>query len=50
MIEPVYDLYPQICEFRNLWLAWRKARRGKRHTAAADFECCWDAHNRMGCA
>jgi RNA-directed DNA polymerase len=33
------DLYPQICSFENLYLAYRKARRGKRGTAAvARFE------------
>lgn len=23
-------LYPQVCDFENLYLAWRKARKGKR--------------------
>ncbi len=23
-------LYPQICDFENLYLAYRKARKGKR--------------------
>ncbi len=33
------NLYPQIYDFANLMLAWRKARRGKRYTpAAAAFE------------
>ncbi len=33
------NLYPQIHDFANLMLAWRKARRGKRYTpAAAAFE------------
>ena len=32
-------LYPQICDWDNLWLAWRKARRGKRsQPPAATFE------------
>jgi retron-type reverse transcriptase len=32
-------LYPQICTYRHLYLAWRKARRGKRYRpAAATFE------------
>jgi hypothetical protein len=32
-------LYPQICSFENLYLAYRKARRGKRgRPGAADFE------------
>jgi hypothetical protein len=33
------DLYPQICSFENLYLAYRRARRGKRSRAdVADFE------------
>lgn len=24
------DLYDQLCSFENLWMAWRKARKGKR--------------------
>jgi retron-type reverse transcriptase len=24
------NLYPQVCDFENLYLAWRKARKGKR--------------------
>lgn len=28
-------LYSQICDFENLYQAWRKARLGKRYTAAA---------------
>ena len=32
-------LYPSICDWDNLWLAWRKARRGKRsQPPAATFE------------
>jgi hypothetical protein len=32
-------MYASICEWENLWLAWRKARRGKRATrSAAAFE------------
>lgn len=32
-------LYPQITDFESLYVAWRKARRGKRYTAnAAAFE------------
>lgn len=32
-------LYPQICSFENLYLAYRQARRGKRdRQAVADFE------------
>jgi hypothetical protein len=29
------NLYPSITNFENLYIAWRKARRGKRYTAAA---------------
>jgi hypothetical protein len=29
------DLYPKIVEFENIMDAWRKARKGKRYTAAA---------------
>lgn len=37
------DLYPQICAFENLLLAWQKARKGKRYSAAAAaFECNLD--------
>ena len=33
------NLYPQICDFENLYLAYRKARKGKRgKTPAATFE------------
>lgn len=33
------NLYPQICSFENMYLAYRAARRGKRQrVAAADFE------------
>ena len=33
------NLYPKICEFENLYLSWRAARRGKRdRQAVADFE------------
>jgi hypothetical protein len=33
------DLYDQICTWDNLYLAWRKASRGKRGRApAAGFE------------
>lgn len=32
-------LYPQVCEWDNLLLAWRKARKGKRgQPPAATFE------------
>ena len=32
-------LYPRICDWHNLVLVWRKARRNKRYTpAAARFE------------
>ena len=35
-----YDnLYPQVCDFDNIYLAWRRARRGKRgRPPAATFE------------
>ena len=33
------NLWPQICSFQNLYLAWRKARRGKsRKTQVIQFE------------
>ena len=34
------NLYPQICAFKNLYLAHRKARRGgkRKRAAAAEFE------------
>jgi retron-type reverse transcriptase len=33
------NIYPQICNFENLYLAWRSARCGKRNRqAVADFE------------
>jgi len=33
------NLYPQICEFANLYGAYRRARRGKRdRVAVASFE------------
>ena len=32
-------LYPQVCDWENLLLAWRKARKGKRgQSPAATFE------------
>lgn len=32
-------LYPQVCDFENLYLAYRKARKGKRGKAyVAEFE------------
>jgi RNA-directed DNA polymerase len=38
-IKTVKNLYPQICNFGNLYKAWRKARRGKRYeNAPAAFE------------
>jgi retron-type reverse transcriptase len=27
------NLYPQVCDFENIYLAWRKARKGKRGRA-----------------
>ena len=39
MAKTVKNVYPQIANFENLYEAWRKARRGKRYTAAtATFE------------
>lgn len=39
-------LYTQICDWENLLLAWRKARKGKRRQPpAATFE--WDAANHL---
>ncbi|MEO8391830.1 MAG: RNA-directed DNA polymerase [Chloroflexota bacterium] len=39
MTKTYNGLYPQITCFENVYLAWRKARRGKRYTqAAAAFE------------
>ena len=33
------NLYPQVCDFENLYLAYRKARKGKRgRVQAAAFE------------
>jgi hypothetical protein len=33
------NLYPQVCEFENIYLAYRKARKGKRgRPPAASFE------------
>ena len=33
------NLYPQVVDFENLYLAWRKARKGKRgHAGPASFE------------
>ena len=33
------NLYPQICDWENLYKAWRKARKGKRsREPAAHFE------------
>ena len=33
------NLYPQVCSFENLYLAYRAARRGKRtHVGVAAFE------------
>ncbi len=39
MAKSFDNLYPQLTEFGNLHLAWRKASRGKRgKPAAASFE------------
>ena len=39
MAKQFDNLYPQIIDFANLHLAWRKAKRGKRfRQAAATFE------------
>jgi hypothetical protein len=39
MSQVFTDLYPQICSFENLYLAYRKARKGKRGKAqVAEFE------------
>jgi len=39
MINTPADLYLQICTWENLYLAWRKARKGKRgRVPAATFE------------
>jgi retron-type reverse transcriptase len=36
-------LYPQICAWENLEMAYRKARKGKRkHQSVADFEYNWE--------
>ncbi len=38
-MHPNHPLYSQVYSFENLWLAYRKARRGKRKKASvADFE------------
>jgi hypothetical protein len=38
-MHPPSDLYAQICSFENLYLAYRKARRGKRgKESVAEFE------------
>jgi len=38
-------LWPQLVSFDNLWLAWRKARRGKsRHAGALAFELDLETH------
>jgi RNA-directed DNA polymerase len=38
-MSPLIDIFPQICSFENLYLAYRKARKGKRGKAAvAAFE------------
>lgn len=43
---PVYtDLYPQICAFENLYLAYRKARKGKRGRAAVRSRAAAAAKN-----
>ena len=39
MAKQYTNLFPEIVDFGNLWLAWRKASRGKRgRQAAAGFE------------
>lgn len=40
------NLYPQVCDFENLYIAYRKARRGKRGRAQpAMFERVQDDGN-----
>jgi len=39
MAKVFAKLYPQVCSFENLYLAYRKARKGKRgRPPAASFE------------
>ena len=39
MAKQYTNLFPEIVDFGNLWLAWRKASRGKRgRQATAGFE------------
>ncbi|MFQ5858033.1 MAG: reverse transcriptase domain-containing protein [Anaerolineae bacterium] len=39
MAKVFANLYPQVCEFENIYLAYRKARKGKRgRPPAATFE------------
>ena len=38
-------LWPRVVAFDNLWLAWRKARRGKSRSAGAvTFELDLERH------
>jgi hypothetical protein len=38
-VKTYRNLYPQVWDFENLYLAYRKARRGKRgRVPAAEFE------------
>jgi retron-type reverse transcriptase len=40
MLRTFKHLYPQIYDLENLWLAWRRARRGgkRKWQSVADFE------------
>jgi retron-type reverse transcriptase len=34
-MQPLHDIWPKMIAFENLWLAWRKARRGKSRSGGA---------------
>lgn len=39
------NLYPKICDWETLEIAYRRARRGKRRSQpVADFEYAWESH------
>jgi hypothetical protein len=55
MVQTFKRLYPRICDFDNLWLAWRSARRGgkRKWPTVAAFEVdleqnLWALHQELG--
>jgi RNA-directed DNA polymerase len=45
VVKTHQNLYPKICDWETLEIAYRRARRGKRRSQpVADFEYAWESH------